>query len=46
MSDPNDWNQQIIEEFRANDGKVSGNFKHLTLHLLHTTSFPKRAAVP
>lgn len=37
MSDPNDWNKQIIEEFRANDGKVGGNFKHLTLMLLHTT---------
>ena len=37
MSDPNDWNKQIIEEFRANDGKVGGHFEHLTLLLLHTT---------
>ena len=37
MSNPNDWNKQIIEEFRANDGKVGGHFEHLTLLLLHTT---------
>ena len=37
MSGPNDWNKQIIEEFRANGGKVSGDFKHVTLLLLHTT---------
>jgi deazaflavin-dependent oxidoreductase (nitroreductase family) len=28
---------QIIEEFRANDGKVGGYFKDATLLLLHTT---------
>jgi deazaflavin-dependent oxidoreductase (nitroreductase family) len=32
-----DWNQQIIEEFRANDGKVGGHFANNTLLLLHTT---------
>jgi len=32
-----DWNKQIIEEFRANDGKVGGNFANTTLLLLHTT---------
>ena len=37
MSDPNDWNKQIIEEFRANDGKVGGHFADNTLVLLHTT---------
>jgi len=37
MSDPNDWNKQIIEEFRANDGKVGGHFENMTLLLLHTT---------
>ena len=37
MSDPNDWNKQIIEEFRANDGKVGGHFEQVTLLLLHTT---------
>ena len=30
-----DWNQQIIEEFRANDGRVGGNFEGRTLLLLH-----------
>ena len=32
-----DWNKQIIEEFRANDGKVGGPFANNTLLLLHTT---------
>ena len=36
MSDPNDWNAAIIEEFRANDGKVGGNFEGAPLLLLHT----------
>ncbi len=31
-----DFNQQIIEEFRANDGKVGGYFAKNTLLLLHT----------
>jgi deazaflavin-dependent oxidoreductase (nitroreductase family) len=30
-----DWNQQIIEEFRANEGRVGGNFEGRTLLLLH-----------
>jgi deazaflavin-dependent oxidoreductase (nitroreductase family) len=34
---PNDWNTAIIEEFRANDGKVSGQFEGAPLLLLHTT---------
>lgn len=32
-----DWNEQIIKEFRANDGKVGGHFANATLLLLHTT---------
>jgi deazaflavin-dependent oxidoreductase (nitroreductase family) len=32
-----DWNTAIIEEFRANDGKVGGNFEGAPLLLLHTT---------
>ncbi len=32
-----DWNKQIIEEFRANDGKVGGHFANKTLLILHTT---------
>ncbi len=37
MSDPNDWNRQIIEEFRANAGNVGGPFAGAPLLLLHTT---------
>ena len=32
-----DMNAKIIEEFRANNGKVGGFFKNNTLLLLHTT---------
>ena len=32
-----DWNDKIIEEFRANEGKVGGNFEGAPLLLLHTT---------
>jgi deazaflavin-dependent oxidoreductase (nitroreductase family) len=33
----NDWNKAIIEEFRANGGKVGGPFEGGTLLLLTTT---------
>ncbi|EFH81258.1 nitroreductase family deazaflavin-dependent oxidoreductase [Ktedonobacter racemifer] len=33
----NDWNSKIIEEFRANEGKVGGPFEGGTLLLLTTT---------
>ncbi len=36
MNNPNNWNQAIIEEFRANSGKVGGGFAGRTLLLLHT----------
>jgi deazaflavin-dependent oxidoreductase (nitroreductase family) len=32
-----DWNKDIIDEFRANGGKVGGNFEGASLLLLHTT---------
>jgi len=32
-----DWNKAIIEEFRANGGKVGGHFAGTNLLLLHTT---------
>lgn len=32
-----DWNKKIIEEFRANDGRVGGHFANTTILLLHTT---------
>lgn len=37
MADVNDWNAKIIEEFRANGGKVGGPFEGAPLLLLHTT---------
>jgi deazaflavin-dependent oxidoreductase (nitroreductase family) len=37
MSELNDWNAQIIEEFRANGGEVGGQFEGAPLLLLHTT---------
>ena len=36
MTNPNDWNAKIIEEFRANGGAVGGPFEGLPLLLLHT----------
>lgn len=36
MSDLNNWNQAVIDEFRANKGKVGGHFAGNTLLLLHT----------
>jgi len=33
----NDWNRSIIEEFRANGGKVGGQFAEMPLLLLITT---------
>jgi len=37
MGNPNDWNKAIIEEFRANGGKVGGYFAGVPVLLLHTT---------
>jgi deazaflavin-dependent oxidoreductase (nitroreductase family) len=37
MSDVNTWNVAIINEFRANNGKVGGQFEGAPLLLLHTT---------
>jgi deazaflavin-dependent oxidoreductase (nitroreductase family) len=37
MAGPNDWNRAIIEEFRANGGKVGGQFAGAPLLLLTTT---------
>lgn len=36
-SDTNNYNAQIIEEFRNNAGKVGGPFEGLPMLLLHTT---------
>ena len=32
-----DWNHKVIEEFRANEGKVDGSFAGAPLLLLHST---------
>ncbi len=37
MADFNDFNQQIIAEFRANEGKVGGQFAGAPMVLLTTT---------
>jgi deazaflavin-dependent oxidoreductase (nitroreductase family) len=37
MSEMKDWNAQFIEEFRANGGKVGGNFEGAPVLLLHAT---------
>ncbi len=36
-SEVNEWNQKIIDEFRANDGVVGGMFEGTPIVLLHTT---------
>lgn len=36
MSNPNDWNKQIIDEFRANSGQTTGQFAGRPLLLLNT----------
>jgi deazaflavin-dependent oxidoreductase (nitroreductase family) len=37
VTEPNDFNSQIISEFRANGGKVGGMFAGASLLLLHST---------
>ena len=37
MSSPADFNAQVIEEFRANQGRVGGMFEGMPLLLLHHT---------
>ena len=37
MDDVNEWNKQVIEEFRANAGKVGGPFDGMPLLILHST---------
>jgi deazaflavin-dependent oxidoreductase (nitroreductase family) len=42
MSDMRDFNQKIINEFRANEGKVGGPFDGAPVVLLHTTGAKSR----
>jgi deazaflavin-dependent oxidoreductase (nitroreductase family) len=37
VTEPNDFNSQIISEFRANGGKVGGMFAGMPMLLLHST---------
>ncbi len=37
MSNVNDYNSAVIEEFRANGGQLGGNFAGAPMLLLHTT---------
>lgn len=36
MSEPNNWNQKVIDEFRTNGGQVGGPFKGAPMVLVHT----------
>jgi deazaflavin-dependent oxidoreductase (nitroreductase family) len=36
MSDVNDWNTRVIEEYRANGGHLGGDFKDAPMLLLRT----------
>jgi deazaflavin-dependent oxidoreductase (nitroreductase family) len=35
MAEVSDWNAPVVEEFRANEGKLGGNFEGAPLLLLH-----------
>lgn len=37
MADYDDWNQKIIDEFRANEGRVGGPFEGAPMVLVHHT---------
>jgi len=37
VSDVQDWTEKIIDEFRANEGRVGGQFEGAPVLLLHTT---------
>ena len=47
MTNVNDWNTQIINEFRTNGGKVGGPFEGATVLLLtHTGAKSAKKRVP
>jgi deazaflavin-dependent oxidoreductase (nitroreductase family) len=37
LTEVSDWNKKIVDEFRANAGRVGGQFEGAPLLLLHTT---------
>jgi deazaflavin-dependent oxidoreductase (nitroreductase family) len=44
MSEMQDWNRKIIEEFRGHDGRVGGQFEGAPLLILHTLGAKTGAA--
>ena len=44
MSDPLDWNAQTIAAFRANEGRVGGNFEGAPMVLVHQRGRNSRRA--
>ena len=45
MSELNDFNQQVIKEFRANQGKVGGQLANMPMLLLTTTGAKSGRAI-
>jgi deazaflavin-dependent oxidoreductase (nitroreductase family) len=45
MSELNDFNQQVIQEFRANHGKVGGQLANMPILLLTTTGAKSGRAI-
>ena len=45
MSELNDFNQQVMKEFRANQGKAGGQLAHMPLLLLTTTGAKSGRAI-
>lgn len=43
MPDANDWNERMIAEFRANGGRIGGNFEGAPIVLVHQPSASSRA---
>jgi deazaflavin-dependent oxidoreductase (nitroreductase family) len=44
MSEANEWNRKVIDEFRANEGVVGGMFEGMPILLVHTTGAKSGAA--
>ncbi len=45
MPEANNWNDKIITEFRANGGRVGGNFEGAPVTLVHPSWPHERARV-
>jgi deazaflavin-dependent oxidoreductase (nitroreductase family) len=44
MSEANEWNRKVIDEFRANEGVVGGMFEGMPILLVRTTGAKSGAA--